>query len=85
LIFDIVQEGALLAGYIMAMPIKAWVSTEYEAVKTPVTSAQEIYQSSRQHLEKLFDLIEEFQTMDRSTEVVKDAGSTIRKAFPRVF
>jgi len=85
LIFDIVQEGALLAGYIMAMPIKAWVSTEYEAVKTPVTSAQEIYQSSRQHLEKLFDLIEEFQTMDKSTEEVKDAGSTIRKAFPHVF
>ncbi len=83
MIFDIVQEGALLAGYIMAMPIKAWVSTEYEAVKTPVTSAQEIYQSSRQHLEKLFDLIEEFQTLDRSTDEVKD--STIRKAFPRFF
>jgi hypothetical protein len=84
LIFDIVQEASLMAGYIMAMPIKAWVSTEYEAVKTPVTSAQEIYQSSRQHLEKLFDLIEEFQTMDRSTAVVGKEPS-IRKAFPRVF
>lgn len=83
LIFDIVQEAALMAGYIMALPIKAWVSTEYEAVKTPVTSAQEIYQSSRQHLEKLFDLIEEFQTLDRSTMEVKD--STLRKAFPRAF
>ncbi|MBN2151923.1 MAG: hypothetical protein JW839_10780 [Candidatus Lokiarchaeota archaeon] len=83
LIFDIVQEGALLAGYIMAMPIKAWFSSEYEAIKTPVTSAQEIYQSSREHLEKLFDLIEEFQTMDRSTEEEKD--SSIRKAFPRIF
>lgn len=82
-IFDIVQEASLMAGYIMALPIKAWISTEYEAVKTPVTSAQEVYQSSRQHLEKLFDLIEEFQTMDRST--MQGREPSIRKAFPRVF
>lgn len=85
LVFDIFQEATLVAGYLMALPIKALVSTEYETVKTPLDSVQDIYHASREHLEKLFDLIERFQEMDRSTEQERRIGDDIRKAFPRVF
>jgi len=85
IIFDIFQEAALVAGYLMALPVKALVSTEYEAAKTPLDSAQDIYHASREHLEKLFDLIERFQEMDRSTAQERRIGEDMRKAFPRVF
>src|SRR5271157_300376 len=85
LVFDIFQEATLVAGYLMALPIKALVSTEYEAARAPIDSVQDIYHASRDHLEKLFDLIERFQEMDRSNLQERRIGDNVRKAFPRVF
>jgi len=84
-LFDIFQEASLVAGYLMAIPIKMLISTEYESAKSPITSAQDVYHASRQHLEKLFDLIEKYQETDRSADQERRVGEDIRKAFPRVF
>ncbi len=81
LVFDIFQEAALVAGYLMAIPVKVIASTEYEALKTPLEMASDVYKSSREHLEKLFDLIERFQDLDIAK--VGSEGS-LSKTFPRM-
>lgn len=83
-LFDIFQEAALVAGYVLAIPLKAFLSVEYELVKTPVESAQDVYQQGRVHLERLFDLIERFQELDMNAEQ-EGRSRDFRKAFPKVF
>ena len=83
LLFDIFQEAALVGGFLLAIPIKMLLSGEYEVIKTPITSVQEVYQSSREHVERLFDLIEELQEIDFAVEEDKYKAS-ISKAFPKM-
>ncbi|MFX0099911.1 MAG: hypothetical protein ACFFCS_10030 [Candidatus Hodarchaeota archaeon] len=86
-LYEIFQEASLVAGYILAIPIRVSMNQSYEAVKTPVTSMQEIYQSSREHFEKLFDLIEEVQDLDLNLDKIgtrSDVREEIQKKFPRL-
>ncbi|MHA1681514.1 MAG: hypothetical protein ACTSUE_10920 [Promethearchaeota archaeon] len=84
LLFDIFQEASLLSGYILAIPIKVFLSGSYESVRTPVTSIQEVYKSSRDHFEKLFDLIEQLQDVDFGGSD-ESLDKQMQKNFPRVF
>ncbi|MHA1369791.1 MAG: hypothetical protein ACTSRA_08780 [Promethearchaeota archaeon] len=84
LIFDIFEESSLISGYLLAIPLRIMLTQSYETVKTPITSLQEVYQSTRVHLEKLFDLIEELQESDFAADREKHMPD-ISKAFPRVF
>ncbi|MHA1793648.1 MAG: hypothetical protein ACTSVI_13465 [Promethearchaeota archaeon] len=84
IVFDIFQETALIAGYIFAIPIRLLLSGTYETIRSPVTSIQEIYQASREHLEKLFDLIEQAQEIDFNVQD-NELGENFSRSFPRIF
>lgn len=84
LFYDIYEEASLLAGYVMAIPIRILLTQAYDTVKTPIESLQDVYASSREHFERLFDLIEQVQGSDFSADQERRQAE-FRKMMPRVF
>ena len=93
-LFDVFQEASLVGGYLMSLPVKAMLSAEYESVREPAVSAQESYQASREHLEKLIDLVEQLRDIELVPTAIptpearkeqQDLGKRLNRAFPRFF